>query len=46
MSLIELNDFIRCLSGPYPNAYLEDNLDNKLLFTGVKYIPFDDSGSE
>jgi len=46
MSLNELYNFIRCLTDPYPNAYLEDNLGNKLLFTGVKYIPFNDSGLE
>jgi methionyl-tRNA formyltransferase len=46
MSLNELSNFIRYLTYPYPNAYLEDNFGNKVLFNWVKYIPFDGSGSE
>ena len=34
----ELYNFIRCLTDPYPNAYLEDDEGNRILFTGVKYI--------
>jgi len=45
MSLIELYDFIRCLTDPYPNAYLEDSFGNKLIFTGIKFIPFNSSVS-
>lgn len=37
--LLELYNTIRCLTDPYPNAYLEDKDGNKLLITGVKYIP-------
>jgi len=36
--LSELYNFIRALTSPYPNAYMEDTEGNKLLFTGVKYI--------
>lgn len=39
MSLLELYNFIRCLTDPYPNAYLEDKEGNKLLFKNVTYIP-------
>jgi methionyl-tRNA formyltransferase len=38
-SLEDLYNFIRSLTSPYPNAYLEDNDGNMLLFTGIKYIP-------
>lgn len=34
----ELYNFIRCLTDPYPNAYLEDSEGNRILFTTVKYI--------
>ena len=37
-SLLELYNVIRCLTDPYPNAYMEDKEGNRLLFTGVKYI--------
>jgi methionyl-tRNA formyltransferase len=37
MSLRELYDFIRCLTDPYPNAYLEDEQGNRLYLTGVRY---------
>ena len=31
-------NFIRCLTDPYPNAYLEDNYGNKILFKKIKFI--------
>jgi methionyl-tRNA formyltransferase len=37
-TLEELYNFIRSLSDPYPNAYLEDELGNKLVFKNVTYI--------
>jgi len=37
-SLEQNYNFIRCLTDPYPNAYIEDNLGNKLFFTGVKFV--------
>lgn len=43
MSLQEIYNFIRSLTDPYPNAYLEDKMGNKLLFKEVKYIPNEDS---
>lgn len=39
MSSLELYNFIRCLTDPYPNAYLEDEKGNKLVFKEVIYIP-------
>lgn len=39
MSLLEIYNTIRCLTDPYPNAYLEDEEGNKLFLTGAKYIP-------
>lgn len=39
MSLMELYNFIRCLTDPYPNAYLEDKEGNKLIFRSVSYVP-------
>jgi methionyl-tRNA formyltransferase len=38
-SLKELYDFIRALTDPYPNAYIEDEEGNKLIFKEVRYIP-------
>jgi methionyl-tRNA formyltransferase len=38
-SLEYLYNFIRSLTDPYPNAYLEDDLGNKLIFKEVKYVP-------
>jgi methionyl-tRNA formyltransferase len=38
MTLEELYNFIRALTDPYPNAYLEDENGNKLLFKQVEYI--------
>lgn len=37
MSLEEFYNFIRALTDPYPNAYIEDNEGNKLFFSEVKY---------
>lgn len=31
-------NFIRCLTDPYPNAYVEDENGNKLLIKGVEFI--------
>ncbi|WP_199119959.1 formyltransferase family protein [Pedobacter sp. ASV28] len=39
MNLKEIYDFIRCLTDPYPNAYLEDSKGNKLFFQEVSYVP-------
>jgi methionyl-tRNA formyltransferase len=39
MSLLELYNFIRCLTDPYPNAYIEDIEGNKLFFKKVSYNP-------
>lgn len=39
MTLQELYDFTRCLTDPYPNAYLEDAQGNRLVFKNVSYIP-------
>jgi methionyl-tRNA formyltransferase len=37
MSLKEVYDFIRCLTDPYPNAYIEDAKGNRLYIKGVSY---------
>jgi methionyl-tRNA formyltransferase len=37
-SLEELYNFIRCLTDPYPNAYIEDSSGDRLYFTGVKLV--------
>jgi methionyl-tRNA formyltransferase len=42
--LERLYNFIRCLTDPYPNAYIEDENGNRLLFSGVRYIKGDNSG--
>jgi methionyl-tRNA formyltransferase len=39
-SLEEIYNFIRCLTDPYPNAFIEDKYGNKLLFKEVQFIPF------
>ena len=39
MSLKEIYNFIRCLTDPYPNAYMQDQDGNKLVFTSINYIP-------
>lgn len=35
-NLKKLYNKIRCLTNPYPNAYIEDKKGNRLFFTGVK----------
>lgn len=37
-TLKEIYNFIRSLTDPYPNAYLEDEFGNKLVFKNVTYI--------
>lgn len=37
-SLKDIYNFVRCLTDPYPNAYLQDKKGNKLIFKEVKYI--------
>jgi methionyl-tRNA formyltransferase len=37
-SLSEIYDFIRCLTDPYPNAYMEDQNGNRLIFKEVHYV--------
>ena len=39
MTLQEMYNFIRGLTDPYPNAFLEDHEGNKLVFKNVTYIP-------
>lgn len=36
-SLKEIYNFVRCLTDPYPNAYIEDEKGNKLIFKHVVY---------
>jgi methionyl-tRNA formyltransferase len=38
MSLKSLYNFMRALTDPYPNAYLEDEKGNRLIFKEVEYI--------
>lgn len=38
-SLEEIYNFIRCLTDPYPNAFIEDSQGNKLFFKHVIYKP-------
>jgi len=38
MSLFEIYNFIRCLTDPYPNAYIEDEDGNKLVFKNITYV--------
>jgi methionyl-tRNA formyltransferase len=38
MTLEQLYDFIRALTDPYPNAYMEDTNGNRLLFKAVEYL--------
>ena len=40
-SLEEIYNKIRCLTTPYPNAYLEDDKGNKLYFHEVNYVKND-----
>ena len=37
MSLLEIYNKIRCLTDPYPNAFLEDEHGNRLFFEGISY---------
>jgi len=39
-SLEEIYNTIRCLTDPYPNAFIEDEYGNKLLFKEVQFVPF------
>jgi methionyl-tRNA formyltransferase len=39
MSLEDIYNFIRSLTDPYPNAFIEDKKGNKLHFKEVEYIP-------
>ena len=41
MNLEEIYNFIRALSDPYPNAYVEDEDGNRLLFKCVEYVKRD-----
>jgi methionyl-tRNA formyltransferase len=42
LTLQELYNFIRSLTDPYPNAFIEDNDGNRLIFKNVRYIPSKD----
>lgn len=37
-SILDIYNKIRCLTDPYPNAFIEDDEGNKLLFSGIRYI--------
>lgn len=37
--LRSLHNKIRCLTGPYPNAYLEDSDGNRLYFEAIRFTP-------
>ena len=37
-SLLDMYNFIRALTNPYPNAFLIDEKGNKLVFKEVQYI--------
>ena len=39
MTLEQIYNFIRALTDPYPNAYMEDDEGNRLVFKQVEYIP-------
>jgi methionyl-tRNA formyltransferase len=39
MTLEQIYNFMRALTDPYPNAYIEDNEGNRLVFKQVEYIP-------
>jgi len=41
MNLKDLYNFIRCLTDPYPNAFLEDKHGNKLYFKEIHYVAND-----
>lgn len=36
--LIQIYNFIRSLTDPYPNAFIEDEKGNRLYFKGVEYV--------
>lgn len=36
-SLKELHNFMRCLTNPYPNSFLEDEFGNRLYFESVRF---------
>ena len=36
--LMDIYNSIRCLTDPYPNAFIQDKQGNKLIFTGIKYV--------
>jgi hypothetical protein len=38
-SLEDLYNIIRALGDPYPNAYIEDEKGNRMLFKEVEFIP-------
>lgn len=44
-SLREIYNIIRALGDPYPNAYLEDEQGNRLLFKEVAFVPGNNRGS-
>jgi len=39
-SLEEIYNTIRCLTDPYPNAFIEDKYGNKLFFKEVQFVSF------
>jgi methionyl-tRNA formyltransferase len=39
MTLEQIYNFVRALTDPYPNAYIEDDNGNKLILKQVEYIP-------
>ena len=39
LSIVELYNKIRCLTDPYPNAYLEDEEGHRLVFKEVEFLP-------
>jgi len=43
MNLKDIYNFIRCLTDPYPNAYIEDKNGNRLYFQNVNYVEKDSS---
>lgn len=38
LELKQIYNFIRCLTEPYPNAFIEDEHGNRLFFQEVKYV--------
>ena len=39
--LLKIYNQIRCLSEPYPSAYIEDSDGNRLFFDKVRYVEKD-----